>query len=254
MKITMLGSGSSGGVPLIGNYWGECDPKNKKNIRTRVSVLVSLDNGKNILIDTSPDLRMQALDNNVRSVDSVLWTHAHADHANGIDDLRQFLWTKKERLQVFGSKDTIKSLKSRFDYVFSQDNSYFKPPLKVNIIDEGEFDVCNVKAIAFNQLHGKEFTYGYKIDNFVYSTDVKEFPKSSEKHLYNLDLWILDCVRFEPHYSHSHFEQTLAWIDKFKPKKAILTHLGAWLDYNKLKEICPVNVEPGFDGLQHNLT
>ena len=125
MKITILGSGSSGGVPLIGNYWGECDPNNPKNVRTRVSVLVTLDNKKNILIDTSPDLRMQSISNNIKKIDAVLWTHAHADHANGIDDLRQFLWTRKEQLPVYGSKDTIKALKTRFDYVFSQNDSYF---------------------------------------------------------------------------------------------------------------------------------
>lgn len=254
MKVTILGCGSSGGVPLIGNYWGECDPKNKKNIRTRVSVLISLNNGKNILIDTSPDLRMQALDNNVKNIDAVLWTHTHADHANGIDDLRQFLWTKKNSLPVYGSVATIKALKTRFDYVFSDTNSYFKPPLSVNILNEGKFNVCNVDAYAFNQHHGQEYTYGYKFGNFVYSTDVKEFPKSSEKYLYNLDLWVIDCVRFEPHYSHSHFEQTIYWIKKFKPKKAILTHLGAWLDYDKLKAVCPAGVEPGFDGLEVFLT
>ena len=254
MKITILGSGSSGGVPLIGNYWGECDPNNPKNVRTRVSVLVTLDNKKNILIDTSPDLRMQSISNNIKKIDAVLWTHAHADHANGIDDLRQFLWTRKEQLPVFGSKDTINALKTRFDYVFSQDNSYFKPPLKVNTINEGEFSVCSTKVFAFNQHHGKEFTYGYKVEKFAYSTDVKSFPKSSEKYLYDLDLWVIDCVRHEPHYSHSHFDQTIQWIKKFKPKKAILTHLGAWLDYDELKKLCPNHVEPGYDGLTHILT
>ena len=161
--------------------------------------------------------------NNIKKIDAVLWTHAHADHANGIDDLRQFLWTRKEQLPVYGSKDTINALRTRFDYVFSQDNSYFKPPLKVNTINEGEFSVCSTKAIAFNQHHGKEFTYGYKVNRFAYSTDVKSFPKSSEKYLYDLDLWVIDCVRHEPHYSHSHFDQTIQWIKKFKPKKEFIS-------------------------------
>ena len=124
----------------------------------------------------------------------------------------------------------------------------------MNIIDSNEINVCGLKVHAFEQNHGHETTQGFKINNFVYSTDVKSFPTESEKYLYNLDLWIVDCVRYEPHYSHSHFEQTLAWIDKFKPKKAILTHLGAWLDYNELLSKCPNNVEPGFDGLTVNLT
>ena len=126
--------------------------------------------------------------------------------------------------------------------------------LDVNIIKEGLFEVCKTKIYAFNQHHGYEFTYGYRIGNFAYSTDVKSFPISSEKYLENLDLWIVDCVRFEPHYSHSHYEQTIAWIKKYKPKKAILTHLGAWLDYEKLKKMCPKNVFPGFDGLTIKIT
>jgi phosphoribosyl 1,2-cyclic phosphate phosphodiesterase len=254
MKVTVLGSGSSGGVPLIGNYWGECDPNNKKNTRMRVSVSVELKNGKTIIIDTSPDLRVQALNNKMKNIDAVLWTHAHADHANGIDDLRQFLWTKKEELPVYGSLDTINSLKKRFDYVFSKKNNYFKPPLDVNILSQGEFNLCGEDAYAFNQIHGKEITFGYRIDKFAYSTDVKEFPLESEQYLYDLDLWIVDCVRFEPHYSHSHYEQTISWINKYKPKKAVLTHLGAWLDYDKLLKLCPKNVFPAYDGLIINLT
>ena len=254
MKVTVLGSGSSGGVPLIGNYWGECDPNNKKNTRMRVSVSVELKNGKTIIIDTSPDLRVQALNNKMKNIDAVLWTHAHADHANGIDDLRQFLWTKKEELPVYGSLDTINSLKKRFDYVFSKKNNYFQPPLDVNILNQGKFKVCGENAYAFNQIHGKDITFGYRIDKFAYSTDVKEFPLESEQYLYDLDLWIVDCVRFEPHYSHSHYEQTISWINKYKPKKAVLTHLGAWLDYDKLLKLCPKNVFPAYDGLIINLT
>jgi len=254
MKVTVLGSGSSGGVPLIGNYWGECDPNNKKNTRMRVSVSVELKNGKTIIIDTSPDLRVQALNNKMKNIDAVLWTHAHADHANGIDDLRQFLWTKKEELPVYGSLDTINSLKKRFDYVFSKKNNYFQPPLDVNILNQGKFNVCGENAYAFNQIHGNDITFGYRIDKFAYSTDVKEFPSESEQYLYDLDLWIVDCVRFEPHYSHSHYEQTISWINKYKPKKAILTHLGAWLDYHKLLKLCPKNVFPAYDGLIINLT
>ena len=254
MKVTVLGSGSSGGVPLIGNYWGECDPNNKKNTRMRVSVSVELKNGKTIIIDTSPDLRVQALNNKMKNIDAVLWTHAHADHANGIDDLRQFLWTKKEELPVYGSLDTINSLKKRFGYVFSKKNNYFQPPLDVNILNQGKFKVCGENAYAFNQIHGKDITFGYRIDKFAYSTDVKEFPLESEQYLYDLDLWIVDCVRFEPHYSHSHYEQTISWINKYKPKKAVLTHLGAWLDYDKLLKLCPKNVFPAYDGLIINLT
>ena len=180
MKVTILGSGSSGGVPLIGNYWGNCNPNNKKNNRTRVSIVVNTQN-KNLLFDTSPDLRVQSIKNNINTIDAVLWTHAHADHANGIDDLRQFLWTKKEKLPVYGSKKTISDQKTRFDYIFEQNNSYFQPPLDININRKNDFNVNDINVIGFNQNHGKETTLGFKIKNFVYSTDVKSFPKESEK-------------------------------------------------------------------------
>ncbi len=253
MKVTILGSGSSGGVPLIGNYWGNCDPKNIKNTRSRVSVLANI-NEKNILFDTSPDLRLQAINNNISTLDAVFWTHAHADHANGIDDLRQFLWKRKVELPVYGSNETILSLQSRFGYIFDDSNSYFQPPLEVNIINKNLNKLNDIEFMAFDQNHGKEKTLGYRINNFAYSTDVKSFPKESEEYLYGLDLWIVDCVRYEPHYSHSHFDQTISWIKKFKPKRSILTHLGAWLDYEELSSRCPRGVEPAYDGMIINLT
>ena len=143
MKIVVLGSGSSGGVPLIGNYWGNCNPNNPKNKRTRVSVYIEYNN-KNILIDTSPELRQQALDNKINKLDAVCWTHAHADHTNGIDDLRQFLWRSQKNLSVYASKNTMNALKTRFDYIFNESNSYFQPPLDVNIINPGDFKICGL--------------------------------------------------------------------------------------------------------------
>ncbi len=253
MIITILGSGSSGGVPLIGNYWGNCDPNNPKNTRSRVSINIK-HKTKSILIDTSPDLRTQAINTKLKDIDAVCWTHAHADHAHGIDDLRQFLWTKKDKLPVYSDQNTINSLKNRFDYIFDKNNYYFQPPLDINIIKPGKVNICGIEGYVFNQYHGKEITLGYRFDDFAYSTDVKEFPKESEQYLYNLDLWIVDCVRYESHYSHSHFEQTISWIEKYKPKKAILTHLGAWLDYDELLSRCPANVQPAYDGLVAKLT
>ncbi len=253
MKIVVLGSGSSGGVPLIGNYWGNCNPNNPKNKRTRVSVYIKYKN-KNILIDTSPELRQQALDNKINKLDAVCWTHAHADHTNGIDDLRQFLWRSKKNLSVYASKNTMNALKTRFDYIFNESNSYFQPPLDVNIIKPGDFKMCGFSASAFEQKHGFDNILGFRIGDFAYSPDVKEFPKESEKYLYNLRLWIVDCVRHEPHYSHSHFKQTIEWIKKYKPQRALLTHLGAWLDYDELLSLCPDNVEPAYDGQNINLT
>ena len=253
MLIKILGSGSSGGVPLIGPYWGDCNPNNPKNKRRRVSIAIEILN-KTILIDTSPDLREQSIDCNINKIDAVLWTHAHADHVNGIDDIRQFLWKRKEKLPVFASRETLDTLKRRFDYVFDNNNAYFKPPLDPKSVNPGYFNIHNIKILAIEQFHGKEITYGYRINNFAYSTDVNSFPENSFNMLKNLDLWIVDCVRYEPHYSHAHLDLTLEWISKLKPKKAILTHLGAWLDYDELKSKCPFNVEPAYDGLIIDLT
>tara|TARA_B100000686_G_scaffold73466_1_gene79287 strand:+ start:2150 stop:2926 length:777 start_codon:yes stop_codon:yes gene_type:complete len=251
INITILGCGSSGGVPLIGNIWGPCNPDNPKNIRRRVSILVNIDD-KIFLVDTSPDLRMQMLDANVKNIDAVLYTHSHADHANGIDDLRAFCWKRENNspLPIFGDKYTMKQLKERFYYAFGSKTGPALPTLEANNIDTGENIILGTKIIAIKQVHGKGYSLGYRFGNFAYSTDVNQFPSESFELLKNLDLWIVDCVRYEPHYSHSHLEQTLEWINKLKPKRAILTHMGHWLDYDELLSKCPKNVEPGVDGMK----
>jgi len=254
LQVTILGCGSSGGVPLIGNIWGPCNPNNPKNVRRRVSILVNINN-KNFLIDTSPDLRMQMLDAKVKYIDAVLYTHSHADHANGIDDLRAFCWKRKDNsaLPIYGDKYTIKQLEERFYYAFSSNTGPALPSLKTNTISIGKNLILDTEILAIDQIHGKSHTLGYRFNNFAYSTDVNEFPEESYEMLQNLDLWIVDCVRYEPHYSHSHFDLTMEWIKKLKPKKAILTHMGHWLDYDELKAKCPKNVEPGVDGMHITL-
>ena len=250
IEVTILGCGSSGGVPLIGNIWGPCDPNDTRNIRRRVSILVKINN-KSFLVDTSPDLRMQMLDAKVKDVDAVLYTHSHADHVHGIDDLRAFCWQRKNNLPlpIYSDQYTIDQITDRFDYAFENKYGPAVPSLAANTIDIGNNTIQGVNIEAIKQVHGKGFTLGYRFENFAYSTDVNHLPDESLKKLENLDLWIVDCVRYEPHYSHSHFEQTISWIQKLKPKKAILTHMGHWLDYNELKNKCPNNVEPGIDGM-----
>jgi len=250
IEITILGCGSSGGVPLIGNIWGPCDPNDTRNIRRRVSILVKINN-KSFLVDTSPDLRMQMLDAKIKDVDAVLYTHSHADHVHGIDDLRAFCWQRENNLPlpIYSDQYTIDQITDRFDYAFENKYGPAVPSLAANTIDIGNNTIQGVNIEAIKQVHGKGFTLGYRFDNFAYSTDVNHLPDESLKRLENLDLWIVDCVRYEPHYSHSHFEQTISWIQKLKPKKAILTHMGHWLDYNELKNKCPNNVEPGIDGM-----
>ena len=250
IEVTILGCGSSGGVPLIGNIWGPCDPNDSRNIRRRVSILVKKNN-KTFLVDTSPDLRMQMIDANVKDVDAVLYTHSHADHVHGIDDLRAFCWQRKDNkpLPIYSDQYTIDQITRRFDYAFENKYGPAVPSLAANTIGIGNNTIQGINVEAIKQIHGKGFSLGYRFDNIAYSTDVNNLPDESMKKLENLDLWIVDCVRYEPHYSHSHFDQTMSWINKLKPKKAILTHMGHWLDYNELNSKCPQNVEPGIDGM-----
>ena len=250
IEVTILGCGSSGGVPLIGNIWGPCDPNDSRNTRRRVSILVKK-NKKTFLVDTSPDLRMQMLDAKVKDVDAVLYTHSHADHVHGIDDLRAFCWQRKDNkpLPIYSDQYTIDQITNRFDYAFENKYGPAVPSLAANTISIGNNTIQGVNVEAIKQIHGKGFSLGYRFDNVAYSTDVNNLPNESMEQLKDLDLWIVDCVRYEPHYSHSHFDQTISWIKKLKPKRAILTHMGHWLDYNDLKNKCPDNVEPGIDGM-----
>ncbi len=250
IEVTILGCGSSGGVPLIGNIWGPCNPNDSRNKRRRVSILVKKNN-KTFLVDTSPDLRMQMIDANIKDVDAVLYTHSHADHVHGIDDLRAFCWQRKDNkpLPIYSDQYTIDQITRRFDYAFDNKYGPAVPSLAANTIAIGNNTIQGINVEAIKQIHGKGFSLGYRFDNIAYSTDVNNLPDESMKKLENLDLWIVDCVRYEPHYSHSHFDQTMSWIDKLKPKKAILTHMGHWLDYNELNSKCPQNVEPGIDGM-----
>ena len=250
IEVTILGCGSSGGVPLIGNIWGPCDPNDSRNTRRRVSILVKK-NKKTFLVDTSPDLRMQMLDAKVKDVDAVLYTHSHADHVHGIDDLRAFCWQRKDNkpLPIYSDQYTIDQITNRFDYAFENKYGPAVPSLAANTISIGNNTIQGVNVEAIKQIHGKGFSLGYRFDNVAYSTDVNNLPNESMEQLKDLDLWIVDCVRYEPHYSHSHFDQTISWIKQLKPKRAILTHMGHWLDYNELKHKGPDNVEPGIDGM-----
>ena len=254
IEVTILGCGSSGGVPLIGNIWGPCDPNDIRNTRRRVSILIKIKN-KTFLIDTSPDLRMQMLDAKVNNIDAVLYTHSHADHVHGIDDLRAFCWKRKDNkpIPIYGDEYTMNQLKNRFNYAFQTNLGPAIPSLKANEIEVGNNIIQDINIQVIKQIHGKGFSLGYKFDNVAYSTDVNQFPDESLKQLENLDLWIVDCVRYEPHYSHSHFSQTMDWINQLKPKKAVLTHMGHWLDYKELMAKCPDNVEPGIDGMVINI-
>ena len=189
IEITILGCGSSGGVPLIGNIWGPCDPNDIRNTRRRVSILVKTNN-KTLLVDTGPDLRMQMLDAKIKDIDAVLYTHSHADHVHGIDDLRAFCWQRKNKkpLPIYGDKFTLNQLKKKFDYAFGTKYGPAVPSLEANIINIGKNIVEGINIEAIKQIHGKGFSLGYRFNNIAYSTDVNNFSNESFRQLENLDL------------------------------------------------------------------
>ncbi len=249
MRVHILGCGSSGGVPLISGNWGQCNPENPKNRRTRASILVQLA-GKNILIDTSPDLRQQLLRAKVNTIDAVLLTHAHADHCHGLDELRQIFFHQGDKIPIYADTVTLQKVQTMFSYMFFSPDSFYPDYLVGHAIEEETIAIIDgVTVVLFEQLHGHQRSSGFRIDNMAYSTDVKHFPWPSERHLENLDLWIVDCLRYEEHQTHAHFDLAMRWVEKYKPRKTILTHMCEHLDYDDLLSRCPQGVTPAFDGM-----
>jgi phosphoribosyl 1,2-cyclic phosphate phosphodiesterase len=247
MKITLLGTGTSGGVPRLDGFWGACDPNNPKNRRRRVSVLVQ-EQGYNILIDTSPDLREQMIEARIEKLDAVFWTHDHADHCHGIDDLRGFYHAHgAQRIAGYADARTLEVLKQRFDYVFAGRSGY-PATVEAHVI-EGCINIGPLTIHAFELIHGAQKTLGYRIGGFAYATDFNAIPETAAPYLENLELWVVDALRREPHPTHPHLAQTLGLIERFKPKHAILTHMDWSMDYATLCQELPLGVEPGYDGM-----
>lgn len=262
MKVTILGSGGSGGVPLPGGppggepsgNWGNADPNNPKNRRMRVSVLIETA-GKTLLIDTSPDFRQQALRFGITHLDAVLFTHAHADHTHGLDDLRALSYVRKAPIPAYMSEDTRSLLTLRFDYAFSSSHPQERlyPAIMEDKTFGGSFEAAGIPVTAFPQDHGNVTSWGFRIGGFGYSTDVVSLDEAAFEALSGIELWIVDCLREEPHPTHSHFAQTLQWIERVRPKRAALTHLNHSVDYDTLAAKCPPGVEPAYDGLAFEL-
>lgn len=249
MKLTVLGCGPAGGVPSIGGGWGQCDPAEPRNRRRRPSVLVE-DGGVAILIDTSPDLRDQLLEAGVRRLDAVLYTHEHADHLHGIDDLREINRAMQAPIAIHAAPEVMETIRARFGYVFEplEIPYYYKPVLEPHEID-GSFVVRGVTVTPFRQDHGTCDTLGFRIGDVAYSTDVKSLDEGALRALEGVKLWVVDAFVDRPHETHACVEQALAWIDQVQPKRAVLTHMSASLDYATLKRRLPAHVEPGYDGL-----
>jgi phosphoribosyl 1,2-cyclic phosphate phosphodiesterase len=250
MRVTVLGCGPSTGVPVIGRNWGRCDPNDRRNRRRRVSVLVEI-GAVVILIDTSPDLREQLLDADVARLDAVLLTHAHADHLHGIDDLRSVNRLMQSAIPLYADAQTLAEVGRRFDYVLKpieEPGRYYKPVLVPHEI-VGPFELHGVPIVPFVQDHGFSTTLGIRIGEMAYSTDVVELDDKAFAAIAGIELWIVDCLRREPHPTHSHLAKTLSWIARVQPRRAVLTHMDQNLDYRELSAELPRGVEPGQDGL-----
>lgn len=249
MKLVMLGSGTSSGVPRIGNDWGRCDPANPRNRRRRVSVLVESGSTR-LLVDTGPDLREQLLDADIDWLTAVLYTHDHADHCHGIDDLRPLFHARGTEIDCYMDEATRAGIRSRFQYVFAGRSGY-PPTAKAHLLrDDMQFGPIRVRP--FRQAHGSIHSIGYRFDaegvSIGYSTDVSEIPADSWPLLEGLDLWVVDALRRAPHPTHSHLDQTLGWIERVSPGEAWLTHMDQSMDHAELTAELPPGVSPGWDG------
>lgn len=244
-----MGCGTSGGVPRVGNHWGKCDPNNPKNRRRRVSLLVERGDSK-LIVDTSPDLREQLLAANVERLDAVLYSHDHADHTHGIDDLRGLYHNTRVRIPTYGDKTTLDLITAKFGYIFASQGGY--PAIcepRVIMPENDAFSVAELDVLPFEQIHGPITSLGFRFGNVAYSTDVSDFSEESFEKLKGLDVWIVDALRYKEHPTHSHLERTLGWIERLKPKRAILTHMTWEMDYDTLINELPDGVEPAYDGL-----
>jgi len=256
MRVTILGCGSSGGVPRLGGHWGDCDPGEPRNHRRRCSALVErvTDAGTTtVLIDTSPDMRSQLLDAGVGRLDGVLYTHAHADHVHGLDDLRMIVINMRARLPVWADAPTRAALLERFGYAFIRpEGSMYPPILEMNDID-GDVTIDGPGgALTFSPFlvnHGGMDALGFKMNNVAYLPDVVSIPEDAWSQLQGLTCWIVDALRRAPHPTHSHLARTLGWIAELTPDHAVLTNMHNDLDYRTLAAETPDHIEPAYDGM-----
>ncbi len=264
LEFTLLGSGSSGGVPRADGNWGVCDPAEPRNRRSRCSMMVRRlsdgppDRQTTIVIDASPEFRIQTAAAGAKRLDAVLLTHDHADQIHGIDDIRAFFLRQREKIDCWMDMSTRATLLRRFDYVFNGEGMYPGIATPRDIPGHGEpWSVSGpsgaIPIVTFDQDHGGVRSVGYRIGGLAYSSDVVDLPPSAEAALSGLDVWIVDALRMTPHPTHAHLAKTLEWIERYKPKRAILTNMHIDMDYATLHRELPARVEPGYDGMRLEL-
>lgn len=259
-RFTILGCGSSGGVPRLsdrpGGNWGACDPANPKNRRRRCSLLIEQEGGggtTRVLIDTSPDLREQMLAANVGTLDAVVYTHAHADHVHGLDDLRQIVFNTGTRLPVWADAPTREALISRFGYAFVQPVGSSYPPILDLFAIEGDISIDGaggaITLSPFEVAHGRMEALGFRIGDVAYLPDVSDIPEVSWAVLEGLDTFILDALRYKPHPTHVHLERAVEWIERVGARRGVLTNMHIDLDYDRVARETPDHIVPAHDGM-----
>lgn len=262
MQFTILGCGSSGGVPRVGQGWGDCDPNNPRNRRRRCSLLVERIGPKGrtiVLVDTSPDLREQLLGVNVSKLDGVLFTHDHADHTHGLDDVRPLALVQRHRIDVYLDEQTSRVLNMRFGYCFkTPPGSEYPPIVTEHRIAAGKTVTIDgeggpIEALPLLHQHGSITALGFRFGGLAYSPDVSGFPSETLAALTGLNVWVLDALRYRPHPSHFTVEEAVGWIKRVRPKHGVLTNLHSDVDYETLRRALPNGIEPAYDGFKIEL-
>jgi len=249
MKVTVLGSATSTGVPVAGCRCNVCQSKDRRNKRTRTSALVSID-GRNILIDTPPDLHQQVIDNNIEKIDAVIYTHDHADHIFGLDELRIFNFLQEGPIPIYGGKKTIARIQKIFEYIWDPEAPMGggKPMIQAHAVNAA-FDLFGLQVQPIEIFHGPQVIYGYRISDFAYLTDCSRIPDPSRESLSGLKLLILGALRYRPHSTHFSFSEAVAEIKRLQPERALLTHLSHCFDAEEGDYFLSHNVELAYDGL-----
>ncbi|MFC0410557.1 MBL fold metallo-hydrolase [Roseomonas elaeocarpi] len=257
MQVTILGCGSSGGVPLIGGAdgqgeWGRCDPREPRNRRSRSSIAVEAPDGRRLLVDAGPDLREQLLACGIASVDAILLTHAHADHVMGLDDVRQLNRLQGHAIPCLGAEATLADVQRRFDYAFREPTpGFFRPALTPTTVRSTDrLEILGVDIQLFPQDHKVTETLGLRIGDFAYSTDVVAFSEQSLEQLHGLDTWVVGCFSRSPHPVHAHVEMVAGWVERLRPRRTVLTHMGTDLDWAWMAANLPDGIEAAHDGMR----
>jgi len=253
MKVTLLGTGTSQGIPVIACDCNVCLSKNKKDKRLRTSAMIEVNN-ETFIIDTGPDFRQQMLTNNVKNISGILYTHHHKDHVAGMDDIRAFNYKWRKDINIYCNNITEKALYNEFPYVFEKVKYPGVPKVNINLFSNKEFYVNDIRIIPIEAMHYKLTVFGFRINNFVYLTDVSEISKKEKQKLFNADLIVLDALRKEKHISHFSLEEALSLLKEVKPKQAVLTHISHYMGlHDEVNKELPDNIKLGFDNQVFNL-